>query len=102
MQIVWTETAIRHLDAIQAYIEQDKPEAARGVAEAICKAVAYLAAHPHLGRVGRKHGTRELVIADTPYLVPYQVKGDRLTILAVLHGAQRRRESRDRNVPAPG
>ncbi|MGO8786467.1 MAG: type II toxin-antitoxin system RelE/ParE family toxin [Terriglobia bacterium] len=92
MQIVWTETAVRHLSAIQAYIEQEEPEAAQRVAAAIRKAVAYLAVHPHLGRAGRKPGTRELVIADTPYLVPYTVKGDRVTILAVLHGAQRRRE----------
>jgi addiction module RelE/StbE family toxin len=92
MRIVWTETAVRHLCAIQAYIEQDKPQAAQRVAAAIREAVAYLAAHPHLGRAGRKPGTRELVIADTPYLVPYTVKGDRLTILAVLHGAQRRRD----------
>ena len=35
-------------------------------------------------------GTRELVIAGTRYVVPYRVKGDRLAILAVLHGAQRR------------
>ena len=91
MQIVWSETAIRHLSAIQAYIEQDKPEAARRVATGICRAVARLAAYPHLGRAGRKPGTRELVIAETPYIVPYKVKGDCLTILAVLHGAQRRR-----------
>jgi plasmid stabilization system protein ParE len=29
-----------------------------------------------------------LVIADTPYVVPYQVRDDHLIILAVLHGAQ--------------
>jgi toxin ParE1/3/4 len=95
MQIVWTETAVRHLAAIQAYIEQDKPEAAKNVAQSICKAVAYLAAHPHLGRPGRKPGTRELIVAGTPFLVPYQVQGDHLTILAVLHGAQRHREVPD-------
>ncbi len=92
MRVVWTATAVRHLGAIQASIEKDKPEAARRVAAALRKAVAYLAAYPHLGRGGRKPGTRELVIADTPYLVPFTVKGDRLTILAVLHGAQRRRK----------
>jgi addiction module RelE/StbE family toxin len=95
MQIVWTETALRHLAGIKAYIEQDKPEAARNVAQAICTAVAYLAAHLYLGRSGRKPGTRELIIADTPYLVPYQVQGDPLTILAVLHGAQQRGEFPD-------
>jgi toxin ParE1/3/4 len=94
MQIVWTETAVRHLAAIQAHIERDKPEAAQRVATTIRKTVTYLAAHPHLGRPGRKPGTRELIITDTPYLVPYQVQGNRLTILAVFHGAQRRLEDK--------
>jgi toxin ParE1/3/4 len=89
MRIVWTQKALLHLAEIQTYIEQDKPEAARRVADAIRKTVAYLAKHPYLGRPGRKAGTRELVIADTPYIVPYQVRGDRRNILAVLHGAQR-------------
>lgn len=89
MRIVWTRKALQHLADIQTYIEQDKPEAARKVATAIRKTVAYLAQHPHLGRPGRKAGTRELFIADTPYIVPYQVREDRLIILSVLHGAQR-------------
>ena len=91
MRIVWTETAIRHLAAIQTYIEQDKPIAARRVAKKIRETVAHLATHPYLGRAGRKPGTRELVLADMPYIVPYRVRDDRLTILAVLHGARRRR-----------
>ncbi len=33
--------------------------------------------------------TRELVIADLPYVVPYQVQGDRVFILRVLHAARR-------------
>ncbi len=95
MQIVWTETAVRHLAEIQAYIEQDKPEAARRVAAKIRKTIAYLGEHPHLGRAGRKPGTRELVIADTPYIVPYRVHRHCLMILAVLHGAQQRLEPED-------
>jgi toxin ParE1/3/4 len=90
MQIVWTETAIRHLSAIQAYIEQDKPEAAQRVGTTIRETVSLLSEHPNLGRAGRKPGTRELIIAGAPSLVPYRVKGNRLTILAVFHGAQRR------------
>jgi toxin ParE1/3/4 len=93
MRIVWTRTAIQHLTAIQSYIEQDKPEAARRVAASIRKTIALLARHPHLGRPGRKPGTRELVIASTPYIVPYRVQEDCLTILAVLHGAQRASEN---------
>lgn len=93
MQIVWTRKALQHLGAIRAYIERDKPEAARAVAAAIRETVSYLAQHPHLGRPGRKAGTRELVIAGTPYIVPYQVRDDRLILLAVLHGAQRPEET---------
>jgi addiction module RelE/StbE family toxin len=89
MRIVWTRKAVRHLADLQTYIERDKPQAAREVGAAIRKAVAYLAQYPHFGRPGRKAGTRELVIADTPYIVPYQVRDDHLIILAVLHGAQR-------------
>ncbi|ETW95415.1 MAG: hypothetical protein ETSY1_30775 [Candidatus Entotheonella factor] len=44
--------------------------------------------HPHLGRVGRVADTRELVITDTPYIVPYMVSEDRIILLRVLHGAQ--------------
>lgn len=93
MRIAWTRKALQHLAAIQGYIEQDKPEAARHLATRIRSTVAYLAEHPHLGRPGRKPGTRELIIAGTPYIVPYRVQGDRVTILAVLHGAQRPTEN---------
>ena len=89
MRVVWTRKAIRHLTDLQAYIEHDRPQAARKVAAAIRETVALLARYPHLGRPGRKAGTRELVVADTPYIVPYQVRHDRTVILAVLHGAQR-------------
>jgi toxin ParE1/3/4 len=89
MQIAWTRKALGNLADIQAYIEQDQPEAARKVAAAIRRTVAYLAQHPHLGRPGRKAGTRELVVAGTRYIATYQVRDERLVILAVLHGAQR-------------
>ncbi len=39
-----------------------------------------------MGRGGRVPGTRELVISRTPYIV---VDADKVTILAILHGAQR-------------
>jgi plasmid stabilization system protein ParE len=55
MQIVWTETAVRHLAAIQTYIEQDKPIAAQRVADIIRDVVSYLATYPYLGRPGREN-----------------------------------------------
>ena len=42
-----------------------------------------------MGRPGRVPGTRELVIAQTPYVVPYLVQGAAIQILRVYHGARR-------------
>jgi toxin ParE1/3/4 len=90
VQVIWTQRAIRHLVDIRSYIERDKPEAARRVAERLILASEYLAVHPHKGRPGRKAGTRELIIPNTPYILPYRVHEETLTILSVLHAAQQR------------
>jgi toxin ParE1/3/4 len=92
MRIVWSETAIANLVDIRRYVEQDKPEAARRLALRIVSSVERLANHPHLGRPGREPGTRELIVAGTPYVVPYRVYRGHLSILAVLHAAQDRPE----------
>lgn len=90
MEVIWTQKAIQYLISIRSYIAKDKPEAARQVAARIVEAAESLARHSHLGRAGRKAGTRELPIANTPFILPYRIRGETLTILAVLHGAQRR------------
>ena len=48
-----------------------------------------LAEQPHQGRAGRVPGTRELVITDTPYIIPYRVVEDTVQILRVLHGKRK-------------
>jgi toxin ParE1/3/4 len=48
-----------------------------------------LADHPEIGRPGRIPGTRELVITNTPFVVPYRVRGDLIEVLSVFHGARR-------------
>ncbi|MGB0036196.1 MAG: type II toxin-antitoxin system RelE/ParE family toxin [Candidatus Acidiferrales bacterium] len=88
MRIVWSATAIANLAQIRKYIEQDSPAAAARVAQRILASVERLAKHPHLGRPGREPRTRELIVAGTPYIIPYTVHSGRLAILAVLHAAQ--------------
>ena len=44
---------------------------------------------PMSGRAGRVPGTRELVVANTPFLMAYAIEEARIVILAVYHGAQR-------------
>ena len=85
MPVIWSPTAVAQLAEIRSFIEQDKPEAARGVAARIVAAADQLASSPHIGRQGRTPQTRELVIAGTPYILPYRIQGDRIRILAVFH-----------------
>ena len=43
---------------------------------------------PDSGRPGRLPKTRELVVAGSPYFIPYRVIGDTIEIIRVIHGAR--------------
>lgn len=79
----------RRLEDINERIAADNPAAAARMIARIRDAVNRLARFPASGRPGRVAGTRELVIAGTPYIVPYRVKHDAVQIITMLHGAQR-------------
>ena len=89
LKILWFRVAVADLEEARAYIADDDPEAARRVASAIVNAVDALAEHPAMGRPGRVPGTRELVVARTPYVIPYRLRGDRVEILRVFHARRR-------------
>lgn len=54
----------------------------------LVEAAAFLAYHPEIGRLGRVSGTRELVVAGTPYIFVYRVKAT-IEILTILHTARK-------------
>jgi toxin ParE1/3/4 len=89
MNILWSPEAIEDLDSLHAYISEDDSAAARRVVLRVIAAVERLSGHPHLGRPGRVPGTRELVVPDTPYIVPYRVRRNMLEVLRVYHSARR-------------
>ncbi|HEY9420415.1 MAG TPA: type II toxin-antitoxin system RelE/ParE family toxin [Thermoanaerobaculia bacterium] len=93
MRVRWTRRALRSLDQIAAYIAQDRPMAASRMSQRIYEAVENLATNPEAGRPGRVPGTRELIIAGTPFIVPYRIGTDVLDILTVLHAARKWPES---------
>jgi toxin ParE1/3/4 len=88
IRIKWLDLAVDDLDDIAGYISQDNPEAARRIVRRLWTAVKSLVEQPEMGRAGRVHGTRELVVRDTPFVVPYRVVGSGIEILRVLHGAR--------------
>lgn len=89
MRVKWLRQAVRNLDDEATFIAADNPAAASlGVAR-ILEAVALVKAQPALGRPGRVPGTRELVVQNTRYIVPYRVRGDAIEILRVFHTSRR-------------
>jgi toxin ParE1/3/4 len=56
---------------------------------AIERDVQLLASHPALGRPGRVAGTRELVVAGTPHIIPYRVREGRVEVLRVFHASRK-------------
>ena len=88
MEVRWVRRALANLDELAEYIARDDLEAAVGVVELITLGVEQLASFPGLGRSGRVAGTRELVIAGTPYVVPYRIRDARVEVLRVIHSAR--------------
>ena len=86
--LVWAEQAERDKDGIIDYIAEDNPRAAIQVGDEIERQVETLIEPPNLGRIGCIEGMRELVIADTPYIVTYRVTGNTVIVLRVLHRAR--------------
>lgn len=80
------------LESVVAYVGLNNPGAAAALLERIVSRVDTLIVHPETGRPGRIAGTRELVIAQTPFIVPYRLRED-IEILAVFHGSRRWPES---------
>ena len=85
MQIVWLKTALKNLDDLSAYIAQDNTIAASQIVNLITSQVKQLSTQPAMGRPGRVLGTRELVISNTQYLVPYRIKNNTVEVLRVFH-----------------
>ncbi len=87
--IEWTEQATRQLDQAHDYIDlSNSEEVAARVPMLIVTTVQQLASFPMSGRVGRVPGTRELVVANTPFVAAYAIQKARIVILALYHGAQ--------------
>jgi len=85
MRVEWLRTALKNIDDEAAYIALENPKAAADFVKAIFASVDHLAQFPAIGREGRLPGTREWVLTDRPYVIPYRVRQGRLQVLRVFH-----------------
>lgn len=88
MRVRWLRGALRNLDQEASYIAQDNPEAAVKLVCQLRDSALPLGEQPNLGRPGRIPGTRELILSNFPYILPYRVRNDTVEILRVFHTAR--------------
>lgn len=87
MLLFWTPESVSDREEIYAYIEADNPAGALALDAKISEKADQLLDHPGLGRQGRVAGTRERVVHPN-YILVYDIAGDRVRILRVLHAAR--------------
>ena len=88
MRFNWSRGAGRDRDEIFSYIAGDNFPAAVANDERIAAIESQLSQFPESGRRGRVHGTREWVIAGTPFVAIYRVEANEVTVLRVMHAGQ--------------
>lgn len=57
MRVRWTTDGADDPERVCDFIAENRPEAARGVAQSIVERIGTLKTFPHIGRPGRVHGT---------------------------------------------
>ncbi len=85
----WTRNALANLNDLAEYIAADNPHAAADVVRRIMAAIESLKEYPALGGPGRVANTRELIVPETAYIVPYRIKGKHIEILRIIHASRR-------------
>jgi len=88
VRIRWSDRARDDFHAIITYIAEDSPDAATHVHNRLQEAIEHLVRHPGMGRPGRVDGTRELVLSDIGYIVPYRVRGQYVEVVAILRASR--------------
>jgi toxin ParE1/3/4 len=88
MRIDWTFAAESDLLAIVNYIAQESIQNAVAFDIRVQERVEQLADFPESGKPGRIQGTRELITPHDRYVIVYEVHGDIVSVLRIIHGGQ--------------
>ncbi|HIC7401495.1 type II toxin-antitoxin system RelE/ParE family toxin [Enterobacter hormaechei] len=80
MEIKWLRKAIANLEAEFRYIAEDDPQAAERFVNEVWRLTQLLKEQPAMGREGRLPETRELILHNYPYIIPYRVRNNTIQI----------------------
>ncbi len=87
MRVVWTPEAQQDRADVWDYIAADNPRAAVRMDALFSDTAARLAEHPELGKPGKIPGTRDLIPHES-YRLVYEINGDTVWILTLVHNAR--------------
>jgi len=91
MRVEWSTPAAADLSVISEHIERDRNlTTANRITEAIYESARSLKSMLFRGRPGRIENTRELVVLKLPCIIIYRISNDRVTIVTIVYGAQKR------------
>jgi addiction module RelE/StbE family toxin len=89
MNVHWTDTALRHLDAIYRYIAQDSPAYAKRMVDRLTLRSRQIGEFPLSGRMVPEYEMTQIrEVIEGSYRIIYYIKPDQIDVLAVVHGAQ--------------
>jgi plasmid stabilization system protein ParE len=91
-EVIWTDPAWDDLDSAAGYIERDSAFYAAALVQEIKAAAASLAHFAERGQIVPEFGdesVRELLLGS--YRLVYSISAEQIVILALVHGAQRKR-----------
>jgi len=85
---LWSHAALDDYDRIGDYIADKNPVAALAVLHAIDRALVTVCDFPLSGRAGRVKNTHERVVDHENYIIIYDIQGDCVRVLRIVHQRQ--------------
>ena len=89
MKVFWTDTAVKHLSGIYAYIAQNSPQYARRIVERLTRRSEQISKFPSSGRIVPEFEMEQIrEIIEGSYRIIYYIKPAQIDRLAVIYGSQ--------------
>ena len=93
IDIVWSQAALADLDRFSAFLQDRFPHLAQTVGQEIVAKMRVLSSFPQLGRpIAGQTEYRQIVmqVLNAPYVFQYRFDGERIVVLRVFHGREKR------------
>ena len=88
MRLEWSEYArYRYCEQI-SFIASRNPTAAEKIEATIEETINRILRFPRIGRAGRCPDTFEILVKKAPLIIVYEIRGEAITVLNILHTAQ--------------